>query len=47
MDKPTLYKKRPIVDIMNRGVRPLNSDEQSQANTIINKFFQLFIETHT
>ena len=47
MEKPTLYKKVPIVDAMNRSSRSLTASEQTQANTIINKFFELFIQANS
>lgn len=46
MSKPTLYKKRPVVDIRNRATTQLSEDEKSAVNGTVAKFFDLFKLKH-
>lgn len=46
MANPTLYKKKPIVDIRNRDTTQLTDTEKAEVNTTISKFFELFKSKH-
>lgn len=46
MSKPTLYKKKPIVDVRNRETVALTAEEKTKVTATINKFFTLFKAEH-
>jgi len=46
MANPTLYKKNTIEAVNTRVTTDLTTDEQSQVDTTITKFFELFAAEH-
>lgn len=46
MANPTLYKKKPIVDVRNRQTEALTSAEKLKVTETVNKFFTLFKAEH-
>ena len=46
MANPTLYKKESTATVNNRTTTNLTSDEQSNVDTTISKFFELFAAEH-
>lgn len=46
MEKPTLYKKIDLQSVRSRQTSALTSDEQSQVDSTISKFFELFKAIH-
>jgi hypothetical protein len=46
MEKPTLYKKVPLVDVRSRQTFQLSLDEKTAVSNAVNKFFELFKSKH-
>jgi len=46
MANPSLYKKKPVVDIRNRNTVNLTNEENSEITNTVSKFFQLFKAKH-
>ena len=46
MANPTLYKKKPIVDVRSRTTTPLTSEEKTTVKSTVVKFFDLFKAAH-
>lgn len=46
MEKPTLHKKLPLIDVKKRKTQSLTEEETSMVNETINKFFELFTDKH-
>jgi hypothetical protein len=44
---PPLYKKKALNDVNNRTTSQLTTDQKERVQTVINKFFELFIVKHT
>jgi hypothetical protein len=44
---PSLYKKKTLNDVKNRTTSQLTTDQKERVQTVINKFFELFIAKHT
>jgi hypothetical protein len=44
---PPLYKKKALNDVNNRTTSQLTTDQKERVQTVINKFFELFIAKHT
>ena len=40
---PNLYKKKPLSEVKNRTTSHLSNTEKDRLDTVINKFFELFI----
>jgi hypothetical protein len=43
---PPLYKKKAVQDVKNRTTTQLTSNQEERVQTVINKFFELFITKH-
>lgn len=43
---PPLYKKKAVHDVKNRTTTQLTIVQKERVQTVINKFFELFIEKH-
>ena len=43
---PPLYKKKSLQDVKNRNTSPLTNDEKQRVQTVIGKFFELFMNKH-
>lgn len=43
---PPLYKKKSLQDVKNRNTSQLTIDEKQRVQTVINKFFELFMNKH-
>lgn len=43
---PNLYKKKPLSEVKNRTTSNLSNAEKARVNSVINKFFELFIAKH-
>jgi hypothetical protein len=43
---PPLYKKKSLQDVKNRNTSPLTNDEKQRVQTVVNKFFELFMNKH-
>jgi hypothetical protein len=43
---PPLYKKKALSDVNNRTTRQLTTEETERVQTVINKFFELFISKY-
>jgi hypothetical protein len=43
---PQLYKKKPLVEVKNRTTSQLSNTEKQRVETVIDKFFELFINKH-
>lgn len=46
MAKPTLYKKTPNNNLIDRQITSANPDEDTRMSTVIHKFFELFRDKH-
>lgn len=46
LNHPPLYKKKALTDINNRTTSQLTIEEKQRVQTVINKFFELFITKH-
>jgi len=44
---PPLYKKTTLNNARNRTTSQLTTDQKERVQTVINKFFELFIAKHT
>lgn len=44
---PALYKKKSLYNVKNRNTSPLTIDEKQRVQTVINKFFELFMNKHS
>jgi hypothetical protein len=44
---PPLYKKKALNDVNNRTTSQLTTGQKERVQTVINKFFELFIAKHT
>jgi hypothetical protein len=45
-DHPPLYKKTALHDAKNRTTSQLTTNQKERVQTVINKFFELFIAKH-
>ena len=43
---PNLYKKKTLSEVKNRTTSHLSNTEKDRLDTVINKFFELFIAKH-
>ena len=43
---PPLYKKKALNDAKNRTTSQLTTEQKDRVQTVINKFFELFIAKH-
>jgi hypothetical protein len=43
---PPLYKKKALTDVNNRTTSQLTTEQKGRVNSVINKFFELFIAKH-
>jgi hypothetical protein len=43
---PPLYKKKSLQDVKNRNTSQLTIDEKQRVQTVIGKFFELFMNKH-
>lgn len=43
---PSLYKKKALNDVKNRTTSQLTPEQTQRVQTVINKFFELFITKH-
>jgi hypothetical protein len=43
---PQLYKKKPLAEVKNRTTSQLSNTEKQRVETVIDKFFELFINKH-
>lgn len=46
MQKPTLYRKEPLTSVKNRITRTISTEQRSQVEQTVSKFFELFIIKH-
>jgi hypothetical protein len=44
---PPLYKKKALNDVNNRTTSQLTTEQKGRVQTVINKFFELFIAKHS
>jgi hypothetical protein len=44
---PPLYKKKALNDVNNRTTGQLTTNQKERVQTVINKFFELFIAKHS
>lgn len=44
---PPLYKKKTLNDVNNRTTSQLTTDQKERVQTVINKFFELFVTKHS
>lgn len=44
---PLLYKKKPLQEVKQRTTSHLTNDEKVRVQTVISKFFELFIDKHS
>jgi hypothetical protein len=45
-NQPPLYKKKALNNVNNRTTSQLTSEEKGRVQTVVNKFFELFITKH-
>ena len=43
---PQLYKKKPLSEVKNRTTSQLTKTEKQRVETVIGKFFELFVAKH-
>ena len=43
---PPLYNKKSLQDVKNRNTSQLTIDEKQRVQTVIGKFFELFMNKH-
>jgi hypothetical protein len=43
---PQLYKKKPLSEVKNRTTSQLSTTEKQRIDSVIGKFFELFVNKH-
>lgn len=43
---PPLYKKKALNDVNNRTTSQLTTEQKNRVQSVVNKFFELFIAKH-